>query len=145
MLALLQAEAADRAERPDDSAVGFGQIGLSAVLDHPDLLGVGIDAGAAIWLKPDRTFQVMGNSSVMVVDPGGAQVQVGMPIGTAGERTVAAGNLNVVILSPGYGFDLNSRKILKPVRRTKAVSRALPRKGLRATTFSHTTRASSHP
>ena len=116
---------------------------LSAVLDHPDLVGVGIDAGAAIWLKPDRTFQVMGNSSVMVVDPGGAEVRVGMPVGAAGERTVSAGNLNVVILSPGYSFDLNSRKILKPVRRTKAVSRAMPRKGLRATTFSHTTRLSS--
>jgi cyanophycinase len=116
---------------------------LSAVLDHPYLMGVGIDAGAAIWLKPDRTFQVMGISSVMVVDPSGAQVRVGMPIGAAGERTVAAGNLNVVILSPGYSFDLNSRKILKPVRRTKAVSRAVPRKGLRASTFSHTTRLSS--
>src|SRR5262249_38724295 len=87
---------------------------LSTVLEHPDLIGVGIDAGAALWLKPDHTFQVLGSSSVMVVDPSGAQVRAGMPIDAAGERTVAAGNVNVVVLGPGYGFDLNTRKIIKP-------------------------------
>jgi cyanophycinase len=87
---------------------------LSTILEHPNVIGVGIDAGAAVWLKPDHTFQVMGNSSVMVVDPSNAQVRAGMPLDAAGQRTVAAGNLNVAVLGPGYGFDLNTRRIIKP-------------------------------
>jgi cyanophycinase len=96
---------------------------LSTILDHPDQIGIGIDAGAAVWLKPDRTFQVMGLSSVMVVDPSNAQVRAGMPLDAAGQRRVAAGNLNVAVLGPGYGFDLNTRKVIKPpATRTKAIS-----------------------
>lgn len=32
---------------------------LSLVLENPGLLGVGIDEGTAVWVKPDHTFEVL--------------------------------------------------------------------------------------
>lgn len=46
---------------------------LSAVLDHPDLLGVGIDEGTAVLVGPD-TLEVLGAGSVLVYDARGASV-----------------------------------------------------------------------
>ncbi len=40
---------------------------LGAVLDHPDLLGVGIDEGTAIVIRGSR-FEVLGRGSVIVID-----------------------------------------------------------------------------
>ncbi len=41
---------------------------LSVILEHPDLLGVGVDEDTAVWVRPDGTFQVLGRSCVMVID-----------------------------------------------------------------------------
>ncbi len=40
---------------------------VSAVLDHPELLGVGVDEGAAIWLRADGVMHVF-SGSVIVYD-----------------------------------------------------------------------------
>lgn len=109
---------------------------LSTILEHPNLIGVGIDGGAAVWLKPDQTFQVLGNSSVMVINASGAEVGLGETIaGVPGERTVAARNLSIVLVSPGRGFDLKTRKLIyseaprrqRPARRKTAQIRAAAR------------------
>jgi len=42
---------------------------FSALLDHPYLLGVGIDEHTAIDVSPDGSFEVVGDSSVMILDP----------------------------------------------------------------------------
>ena len=42
---------------------------FSALLDHPDMLGVGIDEKTAIDVSPDGSFEVVGASSVMVFKP----------------------------------------------------------------------------
>lgn len=47
---------------------------LSAVLERPDLLGVGIDEGAAILVRPDRQWEVLGSSYVKVFDARRAQI-----------------------------------------------------------------------
>ncbi|NQV42474.1 MAG: cyanophycinase [Candidatus Marinimicrobia bacterium] len=39
---------------------------LSAVLEHPELLGVAIDESTAILVNPDRTFEVFGDATVIV-------------------------------------------------------------------------------
>lgn len=45
---------------------------FSIVLEHPKLLGIGIDESTAIIVKPDGTFEVLGESGVMVIDARGA-------------------------------------------------------------------------
>ncbi len=45
---------------------------LSVILEHPDRLGVAVDEGTAVWVRPDQTFQVMGESSVVVIDASSA-------------------------------------------------------------------------
>jgi cyanophycinase len=82
---------------------------FSVILEHPDLLGVGVDETAAVWVRPDRTFQVMGKSSVVVLDAGGAFVSC-PPDGTGKERLGVHG-LTVHVLLPGEVFDLNSRRV----------------------------------
>lgn len=47
---------------------------LSAVLERPALLGVGIDEGAAILVHPDRRWEVLGDSYVKVFDARRAQI-----------------------------------------------------------------------
>ncbi len=40
----------------------------SAVLSHPELVGVGIDEATAILVNEDESFSVLGDSSVMIMD-----------------------------------------------------------------------------
>ncbi|NQV51366.1 MAG: cyanophycinase [Candidatus Marinimicrobia bacterium] len=46
---------------------------ISAVLEHPELLGVAIDESTAILVNPDRSFQVLGDATVIVYDARHAQ------------------------------------------------------------------------
>lgn len=39
---------------------------IEAVMKRPELLGIGIDEATAIWVYPDRSFEVMGDYSVNV-------------------------------------------------------------------------------
>jgi cyanophycinase len=80
------------------------------ILEHPDLVGVGVDETAAVWMRPDRTFQVMGKSSVMVFDAGGAAVSR-QPDGT-GRELLGVHGLRVHILLPGEVFDVGSRTVV---------------------------------
>ena len=41
---------------------------ISVVLEHPELLGIGIDESTAILVNPDRTFKVLGDASVIIYD-----------------------------------------------------------------------------
>ena len=82
---------------------------FSVILEHPDLVGVGVDEETAVWVRPDRTFQVMGKSSVVVLDAGGAFVSC-PPDGT-GKELLGVHGLTVHVLLPGEVFDLNSRSV----------------------------------
>lgn len=81
---------------------------FSVILEHPELLGVGVDETAAIWVRPDRTFQVMGKSSVMVFDAAGAAVA--RQPDAAGKDLLGVHGLKVHVLLPGEVFDLTARK-----------------------------------
>ncbi len=41
---------------------------ISCVLEHPKLLGIGIDESTAILVYPDRHFEVFGESTVLIYD-----------------------------------------------------------------------------
>ena len=83
---------------------------LSVILEHPDLVGVGVDEETAVWVRPDRTFQVMGTGSVMVLDATGAVVSC-PPDGT-GTELLGIHSLTVHVLLPGEVFDLKSRTVV---------------------------------
>jgi cyanophycinase len=80
---------------------------VSVILEHPDLLGVGVDEDTAVWVRPDGTFQVMGKSCVMVLDAKGAEVSR-QPVETA-QDLLGVHGMRVHILLPGESFDLARR------------------------------------
>jgi len=77
---------------------------LSVVMEHPDLVGVGVDEGTAIWVRPDSTFLVLGDGWVVVFDARRATVQRGAEL-ASGTALGVHGMLTHVLL-PGETFDL---------------------------------------
>jgi len=78
---------------------------IAVVLEHPGYLGIGVDEATAVWLKPDRTLAVMGEGSVMVVDPGEAVIRRNE------QGLLGVQDLKIHLLLPGDTYSLG------PVRR----------------------------
>jgi cyanophycinase len=76
---------------------------LSAVCDHPDLVGVGIDEKTAIIVS-GSTFEVLGESGVLVLDARAAAV-------SAAEKgaPAAAAAVRLALLRSGMSYDLAAR------------------------------------
>lgn len=83
---------------------------LSVVLEHPGLLGVGVDEETAIWVRPDGTLQVLGESCVMVFDARSAAVSR-QPKET-GQDLLGVHGLTLHLLLPGETYDLRTRRPL---------------------------------
>ena len=83
---------------------------LSVVLEHPELVGVGIDEDTAAWVKPDGTFEVLGDRSVVVIDPKGAAL--GRKAVDKGSALLGAKGLTVHVLLPGEGYDPFRRAVI---------------------------------
>jgi cyanophycinase len=73
---------------------------ISAVLDRPTLVGVGIDESTAVIVH-GSTFEVIGRSSVVVIDPRGARVDSS----TAGTPASGTG-LTLSVLHAGMSYSL---------------------------------------
>jgi cyanophycinase len=73
---------------------------LSAVIDHPSLVGVGIDESTAVVVH-GSSFDVIGKSSVVVIDARHAAVD-----GASAGSPVTARNLNVSVLHTGMSYSL---------------------------------------
>jgi cyanophycinase len=80
---------------------------LSVILEHPDLLGVGVDEATAVWVRPDSTFQVIGRSAVVVIDARGAAVKRETPVD--GKASLGARDVRIHVLVDGEVFDMNGR------------------------------------
>jgi cyanophycinase len=80
---------------------------IAVVLEHPELLGVGVDEETAVWVKPDASFEVLGEGWVVVYDAAGATVHQN----EFDNDTVALGVHGLVthVLLPGETFDLRRR------------------------------------
>jgi cyanophycinase len=76
---------------------------ISAVLDRPDLVGVGIDEATAVFVRGSR-IEVVGASAVVVVDARGASV----PRAAPGAVTAATG-MRIHVLREGMTIDLAKR------------------------------------
>lgn len=72
---------------------------LSVVLEHPTLLGVGIDESTAVEVDPDGSWHVLGNSAALVFDARHARVV------TAKANRLGAAPITLSILPAGSTFD----------------------------------------
>ena len=73
---------------------------ISLVLERPDLVGVGIDERTAVVVS-GRRFEVIGESSVLVIDARRAAVEPRAPGSLS-----AARDITVHVLTAGMGMDL---------------------------------------
>ena len=81
---------------------------ISLVLEQPALLGVAVDEETATWVKPDHTFEVVGNGPVLVID--GAAATTARD--TTGHGLQGAG-LRVHVLRSGAQYDLKTRTVVR--------------------------------
>ncbi len=81
---------------------------MTLVLQHPKLLGVGIDERTAIIVRPDDTFQVLGEHTVVIFD-----ARQAVKISTDKNDNLSGQNLRMHILKSGDCFDLNSGTVCK--------------------------------
>lgn len=81
---------------------------ISLVLEQPAQLGVAIDEETAMWVKPDRTFEVVGNGPVLVFDAKPATVAK-----DADGRGLRGSGLQLHVLRPGAQYDLAARKVTR--------------------------------
>jgi cyanophycinase len=74
---------------------------ISAVLDRPNLVGVGIDEATAV-IVTGSSFEVVGQSSVVVVDARAAKVE------KAARGAIASGTgMKLSVLKAGQRYSLN--------------------------------------
>jgi len=73
---------------------------LSAVLGHPDLVGIGIDESTAVIVRGDA-FDVIGKSSVVVIDARRAKVEK-----VAEGAPVSARGVSLAVLHSGQHMEL---------------------------------------
>ena len=79
---------------------------LSLVLEGPDRLGVGIDEGTAVEVRPDGTWRVLGASAALVLD---ARSAAATPTGRLGGADV-----RLHLLPAGATFDPGSGRAALP-------------------------------
>lgn len=78
----------------------------SVVLEHPELLGIGVDEATATWVKPDGTMEIRGRGEVIVYDASTAAITVrGGMFEASGMKTHA--------LTARQRFDLRTRRVLQ--------------------------------
>jgi len=80
---------------------------ISVVAERPSLLGVGIDESTAIIVRPDQVFEVLGESTVLVLD--GSRVRARTGTG----RRLGFRGLILDSLLAGDRFDLAARKVVR--------------------------------
>lgn len=86
---------------------------LSVVLENPSLLGIGVDERTTIWIRPDRTLEVLGEGSVSIFDARASAVR---RVAAADRTLLAADGLTIRILVTGDRFDLATGTLRSPAR-----------------------------
>jgi cyanophycinase len=81
---------------------------ISLVIEKPGLLGIAIDEETSIVVNPDETFEVLGESQVIVLDASDAD-----NINTDKNGNLRADNLKMYLLISGDKFDLKSKEVIK--------------------------------
>ncbi len=79
---------------------------ISVVLEHSELLGIGIDESTAIQVKNNGVLKVVGKNSVMIFDATKSK-----NITTDMNNNYSASNIKMHILTSGQYFDMKKRKM----------------------------------
>ncbi len=83
---------------------------ISVILEHPEMLGVGIDEATALWVRPDGTFQVLGEGWVVVLDAKDSEiVRDDRP---DGRQELGVHSLTTHVLLPGEVFDVQRGEVV---------------------------------
>ena len=83
---------------------------IAVVLEHPELLGVGVDEGTAVWVRPDGTFRVLGEGWVIVYDATEATARRGS---APGDRVnLGAYGMRMHVLIDGDVYDVPGRRMV---------------------------------
>lgn len=78
---------------------------ISVVLDHPQLVGVGIDEETALLVRPDGVWEVLGKYYVKIFDARRARI-----IDDDGPMA-KAGDIRMHVLPAGSTFNIQNRKV----------------------------------
>jgi cyanophycinase len=81
---------------------------LTLVLENPRIVGIGIDESTGIIVKPNNTFEVAGEATVMVFDASTCK-----HIATDGNKNLSAESVIVHILPSGVSFDFATKRVLR--------------------------------
>ena len=82
---------------------------ISAVLDHPELIGIGIDEETALLVRPDGVWEVLGNHYVKIFDARKARI-----IDDDGPMAKAS-DIRMHVIPEGGTFNPKRRKVSFPV------------------------------
>lgn len=81
---------------------------ISVVLEYPDLAGVGIDESTSIIVNPDETFEVLGESEVIIYNASSAK-----DIGTDKNGHLSAHGITMDVLKSGDKYNLNTKSVIE--------------------------------
>jgi cyanophycinase len=81
---------------------------ISALIEHPNLLGVAIDESTSIIVNPDETFDVYGTNQVLVYDP-----TKSTDIRDNGKGHLGISNMKLDVLISGDKYDIKSKQVIK--------------------------------
>jgi cyanophycinase len=89
-----------------------GRLGrlIAAIAQNPRYLGVGIDEDTAIIVHGQKSFEVIGNGAVYVLDGSGITYSNLVEEQTEMETTLSVFDVKVHLLSEGYGFNIEERR-----------------------------------
>ncbi len=73
---------------------------FTAVIENPSKLGIGIDENTTVWIKPDKSAEIMGEGSVMIIDARKAGITCN------GDKLNASG-IRVDVLTDGQTFKIS--------------------------------------
>jgi len=83
---------------------------FSLVLEHPELVGVGIDESTAVEVAPDGTWRILGQSVAVVYDARKAAIT------SAGVEPLGAIGVRIDVLPAGSRYDPKTGKAALPGR-----------------------------
>lgn len=78
---------------------------VSLVLEHPTMIGVGIDEGTAVVVRPDGRWEVVGQSAAVVYDARTASVT------PPSARVLGAAGVRMHVLGPGSVYDPRTGRV----------------------------------
>jgi cyanophycinase len=81
---------------------------FSLVLEHPELVGVGIDESTALEVAPDGTWRVLGASVAVVYDARRASIT------PASSKTLGASGVRIDVLPAGSRYEPKTGKAILP-------------------------------